>query len=369
MNGSGAAVYFDGESSERHAVIIEMNGDGLLVRDRGGNVLARWGYGELEEVASHDGVLRLARAGSSKIERIEVRDPDLAKTIDALSLPVDRTGARSRRLRRKVVAWSLAAVVSLLMVGIYGVPLIADRLAPYIPISVERRLGLAIEQQVRAMLDPAQRGAGFECGAGPRETMGRAALARLVARLEEAAALPIPLSLVVVRREEPNAMALPGGHIYVFQGLIDKAESADEVAGVIAHEIGHVAHRDGTRAVLQAAGLSFLFGFVLGDFVGGGAVVIAAKAVLQLAYSRAVETAADLYAVELMTKAGGDARALGTILERIAGNIEPGAKILLNHPATQERVAFINSAAGVHAGPSMLPARGWAALQRICAGS
>ena len=76
-------------------------------------------------------------------------------------------------------------------------------------------------------------------------------------------------------------MALPGGHVYVDDGLIAIAQTPDELAGVLAHEIGHVAHRDGTRTVLQTAGLSFLFGMMLGDFVGGGAVVIAARTVLK----------------------------------------------------------------------------------------
>jgi Zn-dependent protease with chaperone function len=55
------------------------------------------------------------------------------------------------------------------------------------------------------------------------------------------------------------------GQVYVFQGLIAKAENANEVAGVIAHEIGHVAHRDGTNAVPEGGSLSFLFGMLLGD--------------------------------------------------------------------------------------------------------
>ena len=138
-------------------------------------------------------------------------------------------------------------------------------------------------------------------------------------RLEAAAALPIPLDTKVVRRSEANAIALPGGHIYVFDGLVEKSESADELAGVIAHEIGHVAHRDGTRSILQSAGLSFLFGMLLGDFVGGGAVVIGARAVLQSSYSRDVEGAADRYGVDLMSRAGGDPRALGVILDAHRG--------------------------------------------------
>src|SRR5262249_39387089 len=160
-------------------------------------------------------------------------------------------------------------------------------------------------------------------------------------RLETAAALPIPLRVVAVRHKEANAFALPGGIIFVFEGLIQKAENADELAGVIAHEIGHVAHRDGMRSVLQSAGLSFLFGMVLGDFVGGGAVIVAARAVLSSAYSREVETAADGYGVDLMNRIGRDGRALGPILQRIAGSIEPGLALIADHPQTKDRVAAI----------------------------
>jgi len=112
------------------------------------------------------------------------------------------------------------------------------------------------------------------------EKAGRAALDKIVQRLEASAALPerCGRSWCGARSQRHDAA---GGQIYVFHGLIEKADNADEVAGVIAHEIGHVAHRDGTKAVLQAGGLSFLFGMLLGDFVGGGAVVIAAKTVLQ----------------------------------------------------------------------------------------
>src|SRR5204862_5416935 len=113
------------------------------------------------------------------------------------------------------------------------------------------------------------------------------------------------------------------------------------LAGVIAHEIGHVAHRDGTRSILQAAGLSFLFGMLLGDFVGGGAVVIGARAVLQSSYSREVEGAADRYAVELINRAGGDVRALGAVLTRLAGANHPGMDILSDHPDTKLRVKLI----------------------------
>ena len=215
----------------------------------------------------------------------------LADAIDDRSLPVDRSGRGERRMRAKVIVWSLVATASLVGVAVWGVPRIATRLTPLIPYAVERRLGELIEAQARASLDTRHAGAAFECGNTAKEKPGRAAFDKLMEQLETAAGLPMPLHPLVVRQPEANAITLPGGYIYVFQGLIDKAETPDELAGVIAHEVGHVAHRDGTRAVLQAAGLSLLFGILLGDFVGGGAVVFAAKTMLQTSYCREVENA------------------------------------------------------------------------------
>jgi Zn-dependent protease with chaperone function len=120
--------------------------------------------------------------------------------------------------------------------------------------------------------------------------------------------------------------------------------------------------------LLQAAGLSFLFGMVLGDFVGGGAVMIAARSVVTSAYSREVETAADLYSVDLMSRVGGDPRALSTVLTRITGNIEPGLTILLDHPQTRDRVARINALPAQKNPVPLLDPAEWAALKQICAG-
>jgi len=364
MAAAGTGVFFDGVSSARRAVLVELSPDGLVMRDAEERVmLARWPYDELDHLSAPDGVLRLGRAGAARTARLEVREPELIVAIDDASVPVDRSGAAERRGRLKVVIWSVIATVTLLAAAVFGVPALAGKIAPLVPLRAERWLGEAVDTQARKMLDKGDASRPFECS----DREGAAALATLMGKLEAAAALPIPLDTKVVRRTEPNAVALPGGHIYVFEGLIDKSESADELAGVIAHEIGHVAHRDGTRSILQSAGLSFLFGMLLGDFVGGGAVVIGARAVLQSSYSRDVEGAADRYGVDLMGRAGGDPRALGVILDRIAGAIHPGVEILSDHPDTKARVAVINSLA-----PAARPARPlleddeWRALKRIC---
>ncbi len=365
---SGAGIYFDGRTSARHDAVVALSPSGLQIADRDGRLLAEWPYDEIEGLAAPGNVLRLGRRGSALLERLEILDPAFAAAIDARASHVDRAGTRQRRQRASVIGWSVAATVSLLLVGYFGVPAIAGRLAPLVPAAIDRKLGDAVDIQVRGILDTRSTGAAFECGKADAEKPGRAALDRLVRRLETAAALPSPLRSFVVRRPEANAMALPGGQVYVFRGLIAKADNADEVAGVIAHEIGHVAHRDGTKAVLQAGGLSFLFGMLLGDFVGGGAVVVAARTVLQSSYSREAEAAADVYGAELMNKAGGNARALASMLAKIGGATEPGMKILLDHPETKARIAAINKIAGARATTPFLDAAEWTALKRICAG-
>jgi Zn-dependent protease with chaperone function len=359
-------VYFDGASSARNAVTVEADATGLRIVAANHHLLDEWSYAELRRQSAPDGVLRLGRSGETLLARLEIRDPALIAAIEDRAVTLDRGGAAERRLRRKVVALSFAAGVSLVATAIFGLPALATRLIPFIPLSVEHKLGDAVDREIRGSLDTQHLGAAFTCGNGPGEAAGSAALGKLVGKLEAAAALPFPLHVDVVRRAEPNAMALPGGRIYVYDGLIAQAQGPDELAGVLAHEIGHVARRDGTRTVLQTAGLSFLFGMMLGDFVGGGAVVIAARTVLKSSYSRRVETAADAFSVDLMTKAGGDPHALGVILARIVADKDHGIRILLDHPETKDRIAAIDAIAVTGATTPLLDAADWSALKQIC---
>jgi Zn-dependent protease with chaperone function len=369
MGKYGPGIFFDGKTSARQHVEVEVLAAELEIRSAQGRLLTLWPYTELEHLAAPEHVLRLGLYRNPVLARLEVHDPVLAHAIDEKSLSVDRTGAIGRRARLRVVAWSAAAMVVLVLAAVFGVPALASRLAPLVPPALERKLGNAVDAEVRGMLDTRNLGGAFECGQGDAERPGRTALDRLTNRLAAAADLAVPLQLAVVRRPETNAIALPGGRIYVFQGLIAKAETADELAGVIAHEIGHVARRDGTRSILQGAGLSFLFGMLLGDFVGGGAVMVAATTVLRSSYSRDVERAADAYAVELAGKAGADPQALARMLARIADDKGRGPKILLDHPEAAERIAAINAMPRAAAPPTpLLDAGEWAALKRVCDG-
>jgi Zn-dependent protease with chaperone function len=356
-------IYFDGESSARREVAVVLTADAVEIVPLEGRAVARWPYADLVALSSPDGLLRVTSKGSG-LARLEIRDPALMAAIDERAGGIDRTGAADRRARRKVVAWSLAAVASLALVAVFGIPALVVRLTPLVPFSVEQRLGATIDGQIRAVLGGDTRSKPLQCGAAAGR--GATALAKLVAPLEMAATIGMPLRIAVLDRPEVNAFALPGGYVYVFHGLIERATSPDEVAGVIAHEIGHVAHRDGTRAVLQAAGLSFLFGTLLGDFGGGTAVVFATRMVLQSSYSRETESAADLYGASLMSRIGGEPRALGTLLLRIAGKPGGIANFLLDHPEAGQRAAAIEKIARPAQPAKLLDESEWQALKTIC---
>jgi Zn-dependent protease with chaperone function len=369
-NTFGEAVYFDGRLSTRRSVRVVLASSALQIEDGAGSLIEDWPYDQIESLNAPENVLRLGRRHNVRLERLEITDDALAAAIDSHALQLDRSGRLHKRQQLAVMIWSLLATASLVIIAWMGVPALATRVTPYVPVAVERRIGTAVDAQIRATLDTRHAGAAFECAPGSSDKPpARAALVKLVGKLENAASLAVPLSVTVVHRPESNAFAIPGGHIFVFEGLIDQSSTPDELAGVLAHEIGHVAHRDGTRAVLQQAGLSFLFGMLLGDFVGGGAVIVAARTVLQSSYSREQEAAADAYGVALMSKAGGDPRALGTLLGKIGGATEPGMKILRDHPDTKARMAAIDRLApsGAPAAP-FISNEDWAALRGICKG-
>jgi len=368
MTTSGTGIFYDGLTSDRREVAVELDGDGIEVRAPDGAMLAQWPFADISPRATSTGALRIGLANARVTARLEIHDQALAAALLARTKPSDRTGLTDRRTRAKVVAYSLAAIATLVGGAIWGVPLVAERIAPHLPVALEMRLGAAIDTQVRQILTAAARGKPLECGAGdsPRAVAARAAFAKLVAALEAAAELQLPLRTLVVRRADVNAITLPGGRIYVFGGLLAKANSVDEVAGVLGHEIGHVAHRDGTRSVLETAGLSLLFGMLLGDFTGGGAVVIAARTTLQTAYSRAAEAAADEFGARLMYKVGGDPHALGAILLRISGKALLAPHFLLDHPAAQERADAIARIAKPTPTEALLTPLEWEALKSIC---
>jgi Zn-dependent protease with chaperone function len=360
MTTIGTGIYFDGRTSARHDVRVELTPVAIRFFAPDGAVLAEWSYDEIDLLSGPNDVLRVGKRNGLSLARLEVLDPRLAADIDERSVPIERSGLTERRSRRKVMGWTIAAAVSMVLMAVFGLPEIATRLAPLVSLSDERKFAELVDPELLAL------GVGSECGHTDADKPARDALDKLIEQLEAAAALPIPMRVYVVRQNEDNGFVAPGGYIVLYHQLIANSATPDELAGSIAHEIGHIANRDIMRSILHAAGLSFLFGVVLGDFVGASAIIIAAKIILGTGHSREVEAAADAYAVRLMVAIGGDPRALARNLVATSAGREPFA-FLSTHPAIVDRYNAINAIApfDVTTRP-LLESQEWIALRSIC---
>jgi predicted Zn-dependent protease len=202
---------------------------------------------------------------------------------------------------------------------------------------------------------------------------GQRALDKLVDRLWVGLDRPIEFDVQVVRSPMVNALAAPGGHILVFSALLDQASSPDELAGVLAHEIGHVAHRHSTQALVRHFALSMLVRTFSGSDWGLGS---AAQLLVQFAYSRDAEVEADTAAVEIMQRAHLRTDGLVQFFARMEhGEKKDSAALwryVSSHPPTSERITALSArdtpAAGgkAEAPTPALSATDWAALKAIC---
>ncbi len=354
MSGAFEAAYRDGTSSRKRTVRLRFAEQLQIIED--GTVVAAWPYHDIRR-ADGPHRLRVSCVSALPLARLETDDNAVVQELlsRCRSLDVGRSGTQTWR----IVGWSLAAAASIVLVSIYGIPLIADRLAPFIPVSLEQRIGEAVDAQVRVLFG------GKTCDRAD----GRAAFASMVKKLGDAGGVGLQLQAEVISNSVPNAIALPGGKVYLFDGLLQKARSPDEIAGVIAHELGHVHNRDGLRKVIQTGGTSFLIGLLFGDITGGGAVLFAARSIIDASYSRESERDADDFAVAVMRKLGRSARPMGEFLVRVTtsdGKSKSTATILDSHPVSEERLARMKQDDRPNSGPDILSVPEWRALRDIC---
>ncbi len=348
-------IFFDGVSSRRRQVTLAL-GDALEIVEEGG-APASWAYADIRRADSPAGILRLACTSAPSLARLEIRDAALAADVTARCMRLDEHQT-SRRGVAKIVGWSVAAAVSIVCVVLFGVPLAADRLAPLVPKPIERRIGDASEVQVKTVFG------GKVC----EDTAGKAAFVKLVNRLRDAAGLDDDaMTAGVLPTSVPNAFALPGGKVYVLKGLLDKAENPDEIAGILAHELGHLKHYDNMRGLIYNGGTSFLIGLLFGDVTGSSAVIFASRSVVEASYSREAETAADTFSIEIMHKLGRSPKPAAELMFRITGKEGGGlTSILASHPLTEDRLARMTKEDRPASGPPLLTDKEWQALKLIC---
>lgn len=349
-------TYFDGAGRTR---IVDVRlADTLQLFDGAAFILA-WALADIRRVDSPAGVLRVRSLAASTSAWCEIRDATMTAAIAERCRLLD--GDRQEKKER---VWRLAGTAILAACGLaalmwFAIPALADRIAPLVPESLDKRIGQVADKEARAQFP------GGVCSTPE----GDAALGRLASRLKDAAGAPLDVRVSVLSSFIPNAFALPGGQVYMLRGLIESARSPDEIAGVLAHEFGHVAHRDGLRAAIKQGGAALALGLVFGDMFGVAAIATAARASLSAAYSREDELQADDFAVALLARVGRSARPLGEFLTRVSADDRLKAfAFLLDHPLSAARLARIARDDAPATGAPLMLEDDWRALRSICDG-
>ena len=177
--------------------------------------------------------------------------------------------------------------------------------------------------------------------------------------LSEMPPQPFAYRFYIIRNEVYNAFAGPGGNIFIHSGLMEAMENEDELAGILAHEITHVASRHISHKLDRSSkiGLATLAGMVAGILLGVAGAGAAANAVsvgsmaagqsAALSYSRQDEMQADELGIRYLTDAGYSGAGLLTMLKKIRDRQWFGSEeiptYLMTHPAVEERIAYLGT--------------------------
>jgi Zn-dependent protease with chaperone function len=236
--------------------------------------------------------------------------------------------------------WALGALVaSVVLIAafyVWGLPMVSRVVAERMPQSVSE----ALSRQTLALLDDRM----LSPSKLPEERQ-KALAQHIDAYLGSGGSIPAYRLHFRASEIGPNAFALPSGDVVVFDELVKLAKSDDEVAAVIAHELGHVVYRHGMRQLIQSSVVSFVVGVYFGD-VSSVASGLAALA-LASNYSREFERQADDYGVWLIRHSRHDPEALAVMLDRLEAAYakahvgESARSMLASHPETAERVRRI----------------------------
>lgn len=143
----------------------------------------------------------------------------------------------------------------------------------------------------------------------------------------------------LVKNKEINALALPGGHIVVFSGLVEQVESENELAMVLAHELGHFAHRDHLERLGRGLGLTVATMLVFGEDSAVSRLVSNLFLVTESSYSRQQESEADRFGLDLLVSSYGHAGGAADFFARVGKKAgSRGPYLLASHPHPDDRI-------------------------------
>lgn len=351
----------DGRSARAVDVDVALMRDGLRISGRHhDHAPAIWLYDGLNSnvplrVGAGDVVVSTrAMPGAT----LFVADPAFAT---ALKTAAPHLGVTANRLEGLKPGIAVGAAVFSIAAAVFAFDLSPSKgIASLMPVKARQTLGDSVLRSLPSRT---------VCDAEPGRRAVQALMQRLAPGEHNAATRIVVLDWNIV-----NAFAVPGGRVVLTRAIIQRAANADEIAGVIAHELGHGAELHPEAGLVRSVGFWALIQMV---FTGTpGALGNAGQILAQLAYSRTAEREADDYALAMLKQAGISPKPFAGLFRRLEGNRNPApssrgryapSDLFSTHPATPERIAKIEGQPPYPATPA-LDAQQWQALRQICGG-
>jgi Zn-dependent protease with chaperone function len=360
------AHYLDGRTPVRRPARVTIGQSGLEITLAESGTAFRWPLTEVRQTQGYyAGEQVRLEHGDEGGEALLIGDVAFLTALRAAA-PGAAGAFHDPSRRRFRVGLTVLAAVAAVVVGaglyVWGIPAVADLAADRVPVAWE----IAVGEAAMAQLAPAAR----RCQDPGRQRRIDEVAGVLLRTLPESR---YPFQVTVVDHPAVNAFAAPGGFIVVFRGLLERTDSAEELAGVLAHEIQHVLHRDATRAILRQASTAILVAALVGDASGVLAFgVESARLLGDLRHSREAERAADRDGLRMLRAAAIDPEGMLEFfrtLEALEGSTPAVVRYLSTHPAPGDRLDDLRALAATGPRPApvkLLAGHDWDEVRTIC---
>jgi beta-barrel assembly-enhancing protease len=360
------AHYLDGRTPVRRAARVTVGQAGLeITLTDGGGGSFRWPLGQVRQTQGfHAGEQVRLERGGDLAEALLIGDVAFLSALRAAAPDAARAFHDPRRRRLRATLAGLAALLAVALGGglyAWGIPALAGVAAARVPVAWEIALG---ETAIAQLAPPAKR-----CTDPDRQRRIDEITGLLVRTLPEPR---YPFRVTVVDHPMVNAFATPGGFIVILRGLLDRTETAEELAAVLAHEIQHVVHRDATRAILRQASTGILLAALLGDVSGVVAFgVESARMLGDLRHNREAEHDADRDGLLMLQAAAVDPEGMLAFfrgMQQLEGTTPAAARYLSTHPPAGDRLQALTARAAQRRRPpaKLLPSYDWDDIKQIC---
>ena len=320
-----AGSLFDGRSSQKHLVDVELTPQAIILKAPGDKPI-RWSYPQLRWAADTSPFhIEHCAEGDEGLETLVVDDPDFYRSVLEIAPKSFSSRENESKFNWKLYSVGILVLIFSAYVFIKTVPsFLADQMVEKIPIEWEVTVG----QSILKMLPVAQK---------PDPEVLKVLQDTVDFLKQSLPGNPYDLKVYILPVEQVNALALPGGPIVIFEGLIDKAESPEELAGVLAHEIQHILLRHSTRGILRNLAKSMLVTLFLGDVnsVMEGIVQLAGQ-LETLGLSREMEAEADQKGMELILAANIDPHGMIRIFKKLMQEDFSQKKLPKGKPVSEE---------------------------------